>query len=209
MDSGIRLPSNGGLFFCPLFHSLPNVTLCKTQPLGAFKNLLQEINSQDRNRSKAFSKKWEGPFSIELREEGTPHAQATPKTTEEVNSFNDRLKSWGLMVKADLSYSAKSMIKSDKRLSRSIKNTFYYDSGEIYRLGFSFLREGIFLHKGVGRGYNMQGDEVVKTSKTAGFNRHPKPWFNPVLQSNIAELEDIIHDYAEKAILNTLRIYIR
>jgi len=49
----------------------------------------------------------------------------------------------------------------------------------------------------------------VKTAKTQGFNRKPKPWFNPVIESFIPELEQIIKEYADSAVLNTVRIFIR
>jgi hypothetical protein len=126
-----------------------------------------------------------------------------------MEAFNEKLKVWGAKVNAAMPGSISSHGIRGSHLSKGIRNTYYYEYGEIYRLGFSFPREGIFVHKGVGSGYVMRNGVVVKTSKSTGFNRQPKPWFNPVIESFIPELGEIIKEYAETAILNSTRIYIR
>jgi hypothetical protein len=55
----------------------------------------------------------------------------------------------------------------------------------------------------------MQGGTVVKTSKSVGFNRRPKPWFNPVIDAFIPELGEIIKAYSDTAIVNSTKIFIR
>lgn len=130
--------------------------------------------------------------------------------TKALEEFNSKIMDWGSRVKAALPSSISSHGISGKQLRRSIKNRYKYDYGEIDRIGFAFARHGVFVHKGVGRGYVMQGDTVVKTAKTSeGFNRSPKPWFNPVIESYIPELQQIVSDYTDKAVLNTVRIFIR
>lgn len=160
-------------------------------------------------RSGAFSRSWEGPFDVGIEETGKTQRFERSRNTDEMNAFNEKLKAWGAKVKAALPPSVRSHGIGGSKLGASIRNNYYYEFGEIYRLGFSFRREGIFIHKGVGRGYVMKSDVVVKTSRTPGFNRQPKPWFNPVIQSFIPELEQIVKEYAESAILNSTRIYIR
>lgn len=160
-------------------------------------------------RNDAFKGSWEGPFDITITEPGKTQRFSRSLTTEEMEAFNDRLKTWGEKVRSALPVSISAHGIGGKNLKRNIRNTYYYDFGEIYRLGFSFAREGIFVHKGVGRGYVMRGGVVFKTSKTPGINRWPKPWFNPVVESFIPELEQIIKDYTETAIVNSTRIYIR
>jgi hypothetical protein len=151
---------------------------------------------------------WEGPFDVGITSSKTERFQRS-RNTEEMEAFNDRLKAWGAKVSAAMPGSISSNSIGGSRLARSIRNTYYYEFGEIYRLGFSFAREGIFVHKGVGKGYVMKNGVVVKTSKTEGFNRQPKPWFNPVIESFMPELEEIILKYADTAIINSTRIYIR
>lgn len=178
--------------------------------MGAFNRLSQQMADGGKNRSGAFSRSWEGPFDIDLTDEAnTTSRYARTQNLEKVDDFNAKLLAWQEKVKAALGPSiSESGIKGSK-LARSIKGTSKEQYGEIYRLGFSFKREGIFVHKGVGRGYVMKGDTVVKISKTEGFNRHPKPWFNPVVESFIPELAEIVHDYYEGAILRTGRIFIK
>jgi len=173
--------------------------------VGYFKD--QSTGGSNRNR--AFSKSWEGPFDIEIKEDGITDRYMRGSDAQAVDDFNKKIMEWGTKVKTSLGPSISSFDIKGNRLNKSIRNTYYYEFGEIFRLGFAFAREGIFVHKGVSRGYVMRGGTVAKTSKTVGFNRIPKPWFNPVIEQHVPELQQIIHDYAENAILNTVRIYIR
>jgi hypothetical protein len=174
--------------------------------MGLMKRILE-----DRMNSRGFSRgqSWEGPFDVGIEDTGKTQRWERSRNTEEMDAFNERLKSWGDRVRSAMPGSISSEGIKGTRLSRSIRNTYYYEYGEIYRLGFSFRREGIFVHKGVGRGYVMNNGIVVKISKSQGFNRKPKPWFNPVIERFMPELEQIIHEYAESAIVNSTRIYIR
>ncbi|TRZ50983.1 hypothetical protein D4S03_05830 [bacterium] len=169
------------------------------------KRLLQSRS----NLRSAFARSWEGPFDIDIREEGITHRYERSMDTQALEEFNSKIKSWGSRVKAALPPSISSQGIEGIQLSRSIKNRYKFDYGEISRIGYAFARHGVFVHKGVGRGYRAQGDTVVKTAKTQGFNRKPKPWFNPVIESFIPELEQIIKEYADSAVLNTVRIFIR
>lgn len=171
--------------------------------MGLSKHLLESRSV----RNNAFHS-WEGPFDITIREPGTSQSHAH-RSSEEVEAFNEQLKAWSEKVKAALEPSIRSNNISGSRLSRSIRSTYQYDYGEIFRLGFSFARHGIFIHKGVGRGYHIHGGVVVKTSRSPGFNRKAKPWFNPVVVSHLDELGEIIKAYTQTAIVNSTRIFIR
>ena len=169
---------------------------------------MDRIAASRTNRRGASRESWDGPFDLGIEDSATERYSRS-KNTEEMDAFNEKIKAWGLKVKATMPASISAHGIRGKKLSGSIKNTYYYDYGEIYRLGFSFAREGIFVHKGVGRGYVMSGGTVVKISKSQGFNRKPKPWFNPVIESFIPDLDEIIQEYSETAILNSTRIFIR
>ena len=161
-------------------------------------------------RRGAFNGTWEGPFDIGIEEQGKTQRFARSQwNAQEAQAFNDRIMAWGAKVAGAMPASISSQGIGGKKLKRSVKNNYYYEFGEIFRVGFSFARQGIFVHKGVGRGYVMNNGTVVKTSKSEGFNRDPKPWFNPVIEAHIAEFEQIIKDYTETAIINSARIYIR
>ena len=173
-------------------------------------SIVERIAESRSVRKGAFQGTWEGPFDVGIEETGkTQRFERSKWRPEAAEAFNNSLKAWGAKVNAALPPSLSSHGIGGKTLSKSIRNTYYYEYGEIFRLGFSFAREGIFVHKGVGRGYVMNNGVVVKISKSSGHNRKPKPWFNPVIESFIPELGEIIKNYAENAILNSTRIYIR
>lgn len=158
------------------------------------------------NRSTAFAKFWEGPFDISITQ---TNSEAAPEAADQIDDFNAKITEWQVRLKSSLAQNIKMNGIGGWRLSRSLKPTSVKDFGKISRIGFSFLREGIFVHKGVGRGYVMNGDSVVKTSENAAFVRHPKPWFNPVIERYIPELDAIIKANSDTNILNTYRIFIR
>lgn len=173
--------------------------------MGLWKKLAE--NRSVRNG--AFRGSWEGPFDIGIEDTGKTQRFERSRNTEEMDAFNEKLKVWGAKVSAAMPGSIRSHGIGGSKLIRSIRNTYYYEYGEIYRLGFSFRREGIFIHKGVGRGYVMNNGVVVKLSKNPVGIRKPKPWFNPVIDAFIPELEEIVKEYADTAILNSTRIFIR
>ncbi len=107
---------------------------------------------------------------------------------------------------------------------RSLVTKARWDYGEIDRLEFSFLRHGVFFHKGVGRGYFIQGGKVVRGYKSkvlrglggrretdGGFvvvsrplMRKSKEWFNPILDKEMNQLIDRIIKFKSEALLKGL-----
>jgi hypothetical protein len=147
-----------------------------------------------------------------------------------VMEFNAKVEAWGKDVTSMLRQSVRSMTRRDLLLSRSIRPNFYRNKkyleasgeGEIYRIGFSFVREGIYIHKGAGRGqggvsgskwYNLRG-ELKKTDprslmKMGSGNRKPKEWFNPVIEQKLPELSDIVSDYSASLQIDATNIFIK
>ena len=121
--------------------------------MGLMKKLLER---REGSRS-GFGTSWDGPFDVSIEETGNTQRFSRSRNTEEMEAFNERLKACGAKVKGALPVSIASHGIGGKNLKRSIRNTYYYDFGEIYRLGFSFTSEGIFVYKVVGRGYVMRG----------------------------------------------------
>ncbi|WP_462342100.1 hypothetical protein [Phocaeicola plebeius] len=137
------------------------------------------------------------------------------KNTEAVDNFNRQVMNWGESVKAQLIQSIDNLIDNDRILSDSLNIAYRHwgkpvkNGQEITSLGFHFVADGIYVHLGVGAGYNMQNGTRILTKKTDNvWRKQPKHWFNPVIERNIPALEKIVTDYCGKLIINTLRINI-
>ena len=75
----------------------------------------------------------------------------------------------------------------EKKLAESITSSTKQNYGEIDRVSFTFERHGVFVHKGVGRGYPIGGATVKEPS---GKVRRPVEWFNPEIEKYAPELAD-------------------
>lgn len=105
---------------------------------------------------------------------------------------------------------------------RTLEPRIYKSKGETERVGFSFAREGIYIHKGAGRGQGgFRGgskwtDKYGKLKKTnpdsfylmGTGNRHPIRWFDPIIEKNLPKLADIVADYAADMQIDASRIFI-
>lgn len=134
---------------------------------------------------------------------------------EAVANFNAKVQAWGTMVNDGLIYSIARWIKDDEKLSESMKQNYRHygkrpaKGEEITSVGFSFKEEGIYVHLGVGKGYNMENGTRILTKKSnKEWKRKPKPWFNPVIEQHIPQLIEIVKEYCGTLIVNTTRIYI-
>lgn len=157
----------------------------------------------------------EGPFEIEITGESTIAKYNRNKNVEDVQKFNAAVTAWGDKVRSGLVSSIGGLVKEDKKLSSTLANNYYADNkswsgrlAEIDRIGFSFKPEGVYIHMGVGRGYHRNGGVTTRTSKTNSFGRKPVLWFNPVIEQHVAELSEIVSQYADDLIINYTRIYL-
>jgi hypothetical protein len=101
-------------------------------------------------------------------------------------------------------------MKGKGELLRSLRGKTKQEFGEIDRVSYHFIKHGVFFHKGVGRGYTMVGGRVVRgykfdshiirkrQDKPAAIvlggevKREPKEWFNPVLDTEVPKLADLV-----------------
>ncbi len=134
---------------------------------------------------------------------------------EAVATFNAKVRAWGNQVDAALRASIDNWITKDVKLSKSLKQNYRHygkpiaEGQEVTSIGFAFKPEGIYVHLGVGMGYNMQGGTRILTKKTDDkWNRQPKPWFNPVIEQHIPALIEIVREYCGTLLVNTTRIFI-
>jgi hypothetical protein len=177
--------------------------------MGYFNELSYGSNRNRFSKKNSFSN--HGPFEIEFTEDGITSRYLRGHDVEAVENFNKKVRAWGREVKDDLISSIQSMVENDANLSQSLKSNTYQDkaSKEVYRVGFSFLPEGVYIHLGVGRGYRRQNGNTVRTTKINSFKeRRPIVWFNPVIREHIKELSAIVSEYSEDLTLNYSRIYI-
>ncbi|MCK5776816.1 MAG: hypothetical protein KAH25_11595 [Bacteroidales bacterium] len=142
--------------------------------------------------------------------------------TFDVEKQNLLIKRWSPKVKRALKNSAKTFQNGKKtsfvirggqtegKLSESIKARLGKQMGVIELVSFSFERHGVFVHKGVGRGYELQGSAVVRTAKNPMVAyRNPVAWFNPILEKHIPELANRIAEINTNAAVNATKLNIK
>lgn len=155
---------------------------------------------------------------------------------------NNAVRRWASAVERLLAGSARRFIngkktsterpgRTEKKLAESIRKSSRSNFGQIDRVLFYFERHGVFVHKGVGRGYKMKGGVVVKTAsnsramlvnnhfsihdrinareKMGVKTRHPSEWFNPVLNNMVPELANKIAEINVDAVVNATRMMIK
>lgn len=78
-------------------------------------------------------------------------------------------------------------------LINSFKGRLLLDSGIASKISYKFLRYGVFVQKGVGRGWPI---ESIKSNtsiiNSSGKKRVPKDWFNSVLNDQLPKLADAV-----------------
>lgn len=100
--------------------------------------------------------------------------------------------------------------RTEKKLDASIVGTTKRQYGVIDRVTYTFERHGVFVHKGVGRGYQMQGGMVRRVAKSKSTTvRLPAEWFNPVLDQSLPELANKLAVINADAVLNATRMMIQ
>jgi len=117
-----------------------------------------------------------------------------------VKAYNQELTRWGRNVAAKLK-------RRQPTIARGVK--FRRQGDEIYAIGFGLRRYGVFVEKGVGRGYSYNGGSVRR--KDGGpVKRRPKPWFNPVIEEELPRLTAIVVKHTGDAIvINHKRMLIK
>ena len=96
---------------------------------------------------------------------------------------------------------------TEGKLADSITSRTGKSLGTIERISFNFERHGVFVHKGVGRGYPKSGKKNIEES--SGKGRKPVEWFNPVIDKYIPELADRIAEINADAAVNATSMKIK
>lgn len=142
--------------------------------------------------------------------------------------FNDEIIRWAY----DATRALESSASFSKSLSDDIRPNFKSKDayGLINKVGFSFPRHGIYIHKGAGRGYGgwrgskweklvregnrLVGTGIMKTTDPESLgkmdwgNRRARRWFDSVMERELPKLDQIVSRYFDTLIVNATNIYI-
>lgn len=149
-----------------------------------------------------------------------------------IEEYNKRVSAWGSKLGIKIRSSIRALTtkgKGDLLSSLRLKTGKWF--GEVDKLSYHFARHGVFAHKGVGRGYYMEGGRVIRGEKpgmiltaksldvnyrlkqvvlrSAKINRKPAAWFNPVVQENMEGLADLIAQMDADRVVNATKIIIK
>ncbi len=138
--------------------------------------------------------------------------------------YNKDVTDWAKDQQSGLRRSVSQLISEDIGLSESIKERVYFNrrgGKEAQRVGFSFLREGIHIHKGAGRGQggvigsswiDRHGQKKTRAPESAGKmgsgNRQKKEWFDNVVDKRLPQLADIVGNYSATLQVNATKLYV-
>lgn len=158
---------------------------------------------------------------------------------------NAEVKRWSSMVTRKLKTSASRFQKGksgmvmrhkpsqhqEAKLKDNLNAKIYKNYGMAEGVGIKIERHGVFVQKGVGRGYIMQGGQVMRGYTTGkmvkmyaknknralmekvvtqgGMNRKPVDWFNAILNQYVPELADKIAQINADAVINKDNILIK
>lgn len=140
---------------------------------------------------------------------------------ENIELQNTRVKSWGSQSLQEIKNKYISMVRSPNRSGDgldSLKLRTRKTSGEISQVIFGFNRYLVFVHKGAGAGaggskgstWFNNGARVQTRSSSLGKmntgNRHKKEFLNPVLNTQIPKLADIIAGFKADAVIKAIQI---
>jgi len=166
-------------------------------------------------------------------------------TPKELSQFNLMVKRWSAMVRRKLYGSVlrfrngkpgavtRGLERGSGRTEYKLKDNLSYKPGYYYgqidSVSYRFERHGVFVHKGVGRGYIMSGGVVVRGHKpskelikyakaqnravgntilSGPVRRQPADWFNIIMDKNVPELADKVAKLNADAAVNALRLRI-
>ena len=186
-----------------------------------------QLSQQMQNRHKISKNVIQGlPFELTIQSVSEIDKYNRSQDKEKVNQFNDDVKAWAIETTSKLQMNVRMMVKHNVDLAESIHPNLFYDkkyTKEVNRVGFSFLREGIYLQRGAGRGYggNKGGSKwtdrfgnLKQTNPDSYFkmgtgNRRPIQWFNPVIERQLPFLADIVSNYAAELSINATNLFIQ
>lgn len=148
-------------------------------------------------------------------------------TREDYNRMNQLARDWANKIRPLVKTSAKQFTKGKKssmvlrkgkdgtrseyKLKIKVDKRIRYDNVMVVEsIGISIQRHGVFVHKGVGRGYKMVAGMVIRTAKNPpkGPVRVPVDWFNPIIDAHAPELANRMAEIHADLAVNAQRMRI-
>lgn len=164
------------------------------------------------------------PFELSLESSSEVDKFDRAQDKVALKQFNQEVADWSEKSKQALRVSIKSLVRRDVSLSDSLKVNLYYDNRyfkEVNRVGFSFVREGVYIHRGAGRGQggviggrwiDRHGTMKSRAADSAGLQgtgkRQPILWFDPVIERRLPQLADLVADYSATMQINATNLFI-
>lgn len=190
--------------------------------MGLMKRLSEQIRESKRRKKSLLGSREGLPFEISLRSVSETERYQRSQNKERLEQFNDDIKGWSINTTRQLRTNVRLLVKKDEKLSQSIEPNIYLKKGESERIGFSFVREGVYIHRGAGngqggfRGGSKWTDKYGKLKQTNPLsffkmgqgNRTPILWFDPIIQKNLPALADIVAEYAGDMQIDATQIFI-
>lgn len=186
----------------------------------------KRYNSAKRRQNKLSGEDVSRLIRLETISETERYSMA--QDADRVTEYNNAIIAWQHSVAAQL---RKNIASVSRRVAISLRPNTYTDKyGTVERLGFSFLRHGIYIHKGAGQGQGgyigskwNQIKRINGTEISTMIVRHTNPdslgkqgesprkafeWFDPIIKQRLPELADIVANYYDTMIIDATRIYI-
>lgn len=164
------------------------------------------------------------PFELSINAHSSDQKALRTEDNATTKEYNAEVAKWTREQTSTLKGSASRKIKRNISLSQSIKGKVYHHRRgvrEAQSVGFAFLREGIYLHKGAGRGQggmiggswiDPHGRRKTRDPRSAGKmgtgNRQEVDWFDTELERKMPQLADIVADYSATLQVDATRIFI-
>lgn len=138
------------------------------------------------------------------------------------SEFNKAVREWARKVKNSATLTVEKETHSSGKLAGSIRFHQRFFKGVTERIGFEFVKHGIFVQYGAGRGYVVKNGVLMKGFRATkpqiailmqrGYakkdaedmkysfdggrlKRHPVDWVNGPIKDNIKKLADICQEY--------------
>ncbi|WP_291528605.1 hypothetical protein [Bacteroides sp. UBA939] len=168
------------------------------------------------------------PRLIRLESMSETERYTMVQDADRMTEYNNAIIAWQHSVAAQL---RREIASRSRKVAISLRPNTYTDKyGMVERLGFSFLRQGIYIHKGAGKGQGgytgskwYQIKRINGTDVMTAIVRHTNPnslgkqgespretfeWFDPIIKKRLPELSDIVLKYFDTMLIDATKIYI-